>query len=309
MVWLSRESYFGRMGVYLAEMFPVPARLVSSALLYISFVMLLSRIHRVETSLSSLDTLVGIWSLFSLMLILRLMDELKDREIDLELFRDRPLPSGKVLESDIRLTLVGVIVLYVMANIWLGEVFLMALFVLGYALLMFKYFFIPRLLRKHLLLNLATHNPIVAIMLTYVVGIFAAQHGFALRDLDWSSSLLVIAMYWSLFFAWEIARKIRSPEEENAYVTYSQIFGRLGAVLVAIGAQTIAFGIGLYFYRTLSLSTIFLVILAAGYGMTVWGHARFLMKPNPVTSRLKPFAERYILTVLVAHTIEHGLVA
>lgn len=309
MVRLPGQGYFGRMGVYLAEMFPIRVRLISSALLYVSFVMLLSRIHGVETSLSSLDTLVGIWSLFSLMLILRLMDELKDREIDFELFRDRPLPSGKVLESDIRLTLVGVIVLYVMANIWLGEVFLMALFVLGYALLMFKYFFIPRLLRKHLLLNLATHNPIVAIMLTYVVGIFAAQHGFALRDLDWSSSLLVIAIYWSLFFAWEIARKIRSPEEENAYVTYSQIFGRLGAVVVALGAQTIGFGIGLYFYRTLSLSTIFLAMLVAGYGMTVWGHARFLVDSNPVTSKLKPFAERYILTVLVAHTIEHGLVA
>jgi len=289
------------MKVYLAEMFPIPLRLASSALLCISFITFLGRIHEMKISIYSRFTFIGTWSIFTLMLILRLMDELKDREIDKELFSDRPLPSGKVLESDIRFSLLGLMILYLVGNMFLAQTFWMAVFVLGYSLLMFKYFFIPRILRRYLLLNLMAHNPIIAIMLFYLVSLFSVEHGLNLRNLKWPSTLLLIAMYWTMFFAWEIARKIRSREEENAYVTYSQIFGPLGAVFIAGGAQTIGFLIGLNFFFELSLPKAFLAILLIGYGMTIWGYILFIIKPNPVTSKLKPFAERYILSVLGAH--------
>jgi 4-hydroxybenzoate polyprenyltransferase len=237
------------------------------------------------------------------MLILRLMDELKDREIDRELFQTRPLPSGKVLEQDIRVTLIVVIVLYLAANVFASHAFWMAVFALGYSVMMFKHFFIPRILRRSLLLTLTTHNPIIPIMVFYVLILFSAEHKLSLRNLNWPLSLLLIAMHWAMFFSWEIARKIRSKEEENAYVTYSQIFGRLGALLVAGGAQTIAFAIGLYFFWVLSLSEICLAILLAGYGMAMWGHLRFVIDPNPITSKLKSFAEGYVLSVLTAMTI------
>ena len=110
-------------------------------------------------------------------LILRLMDELKDRETDRELFSDRPVPSGRVLESDIRASLVTVIVLFIGANLWAGAALWTAVCVLGYALLMFRYFFVPRILRKYLLLNLATHNPVIPILLLYVVVLFSTEQG------------------------------------------------------------------------------------------------------------------------------------
>jgi 4-hydroxybenzoate polyprenyltransferase len=293
------------MWTYLAEMFPILPRLASSALLYISFVYFLERIHEIEMkgSIYSHYAFVGIWNIFALMLILRLMDELKDKEIDIKLFRDRPLPSGKVQELDIRFSLVVVIAFYLAANIFIGHAFWMAVFVLGYSLLMFKYFFIPRILRRYLLLNLLTHNPIVPIMLFYLLILFSFEHELPLRNVNWPSSLFLIGMYWAMFFAWEIARKIRSQEEENAYVTYSQIFGPLGAVLVAGGAQTITMAIGFYFFWALSLSGIFLAILLVGYGMTIWGHTCFVIHPNPATSKLKTFAERFILSILIAQMI------
>jgi hypothetical protein len=300
MLHLPKQGYFRRMWTYLAEMFPIPERLACSYLLAISVISFLGRIHGKETSICSFYPLVGTWSIFVLMLILRLMDELKDREIDRELFQTRPLPSGKVLESDIRFSLVVVIVFYLAANIFIGHAFWMAVFVLGYSLMMFKHFFIPRILRRSLLFTLTTHNPIIPIMLFYVLILFSTEHKLSLRNLNWPLSLLLIGMYWAMFFSWEIARKIRSKEEENAYVTYSQIFGRSGALLVAGGAQTIAFAIGLYFFWALSFSEICLAILLAGYGMAMWGHLRFVINPNPMTSKLKPFAEGYILSVLAA---------
>jgi len=301
------QGFLKRMRIYLAEMYPIPIRLLSSALLYLSFAALLGRIHGVQIQILSPFTLVGVWSVFALGLILRLMDELKDKDIDQKLFSHRPVPAGKVFESDVWFSLVAVISLYVFANIWVPAALWMAFFLLKYSLLMFRYFFIPDTLRKYLLLNVATHNPVVPIMLTYILVLFSAEQGLSLRNLDWHHSLLTIAAFWAMFFAWEISRKIRSPEEENEYVTYSQIFGRAGAVLIAGGAQTISFVVGLYFYSQLSFSGIFLAILLLGYGVTMWGHARFLLNPNPVTSKLKPFAERYILIILFANVLEHTL--
>ena len=307
MIGLPEKGYFRRMRIYLKEMYPPGQRFISAAICYVGFVALVGRIHSLSLSLLSPYTLLGIWNIFALLLILRLMDELKDRDIDLELFKERPVPSGRVLESDISFSLVSMIIIYLAANIWVGKVFWMAVAVLAYALLMFKYFFIPRILRKYLLLNLATHNPIVALMLFHVVILFSSQYSLSLKRFDWTSLLLQVALFWAMFFAWEIGRKIRSKEEENEYVTYSQIFGRKGAVLVTGGAQTITFIIALYFLRMLTLSWVFIVILATGYVVTMWAHLRFVFKPNPVTSKLQSFGERYIVSVLVAFIIDHFL--
>jgi 4-hydroxybenzoate polyprenyltransferase len=308
MIGLPEKGYFRRMRIYLKVMYPPSQRFISAAICYVSFVALLGRIHSLPLSFFSLYSLLGTWNIFALLMILRLMDELKDKEIDLDLFKERPVPSGKVLESDISFSLTAMIFLYLTANIWTGKVFWMAAAVLAYALLMFKYFFIPRILRKHLLLNLATHNPIVALMLFHVVVLFSAQYNLSLKRLDWNALFLLVIMFWAMFFAWEIGRKIRSKEEENEYVTYSQIFGRNGAVLVTGGAQTITFIIALYFLQTLSLSWVFVAILATGYALTMWAHLRFVLKPNPATSKLRSFGERYIVSVFVAFIVDHFLI-
>lgn len=302
----STKGFPQRMWVYLAEMYPVPTRLLQAALTYISIAAFARTIHGEATSLVSLHTALGIWSVFALMLILRLMDELKDKDIDRELFHERPLPSGRVLASDITLSLVAVIVLYLAANLWLGTAFWAALVVLGYSLLMFRHFFIPDILRKNLLLTLATHNPIIAIILLYGFALFAVENGLSLAQLKWDLTLVFVAMIWAALIGWEISRKTRAPEEENAYVTYSQVLGRSGAVFVAAGAQTIAFGIGLYLQAALSLSLAYLAVLTGGYGLAVWAHVRFLLNPNPLTSKLKPFAETFIVCVLAAQVLEFG---
>ena len=307
MLELPKPRYVSRMAGYLSEMYPIPTRLLASALLYVSIAAFMRSANHVRAPMAWLFTFVGIWSLFAVTLMVRLMDELKDKDIDSQLFRDRPLPSGRVLESDVTFSLVAVILFYLAANVWVGPAFWMALFVLGYSLLMFKHFFLPQKLRENLLLTLATHNLFVPIVYLYVFVLFSIENGVAFRTLNWPFALLLITMYWTMSFAWEIARKIRSSEEETAYVTYSQIFGPTGAVLVAGSAQTVSFAIGLYLYWAFSLSSLFIAILAVGYAMTIWGHARFVLRPSPVTSKLRPLAEVFIFCVLIAQSVEHGL--
>ena len=300
-----RSGYAKRMKRYLAEMYPVPTRLTLATLTYFSTVAFLGRVHGTSNFTSPYYAFVGITSLFSLMLIIRLMDELKDKEIDRALFPHRPLPSGRIFETDIIATMVVSGCIYLLANIMAGRVFWIALFVLAYACLMFKHFFIPEILRKSLLLTVATHNPLVAFMLLYVSALFFSTAAIPLETIDWHATLLVILMNWATCLAWELARKIRCREEENTYETYSQIFGRLGAVGIALGTQTVTFSIGLYFAWILSLSPLFVVLWSAAYAVPVAALIRFLHEPTPVTSRLGPYAEVYMLAILAVEAVEN----
>jgi hypothetical protein len=300
-MWRMPEKRFSRrMRTYLREMFPPLPRLVSAALLYGSFTVLLARIHGLKVPLLSPLALVGVWDVFAMLLILRLMDELKDREIDQALFKERPMPSGRVHESDITSSLAAVSILFLGANAGSWRTSLAASVVLFYAFLMFKFFFIPGYLRAHLLPNLATHNPIVALMLLQLVALFSVQAGLRWKDVRWVPVLVAVAMNWAMLLAWEISRKIRSREEENAYVTYSRIFGPAGAAAVTGVAQTVTLLLGLHFFSGLGLARLPLVLMATGYLATLAALIRFAIWPSPATSKLRPFAEAYILSVLAA---------
>lgn len=302
-----RHGYPGRMRIYLAEMYPIPQRLTFAAMFYSSFVSFLMSIHGIEATLLTPYTLTGVGSVFTFLLILRLMDELKDREIDRELFSNRPVPSGRVLEKDIVASLMAAISLFVLANLWTGRAFWMALLVLAYSLLMFRFFFIPHILRKYLLLALITHNPVTPILLGYVVVLFSVEHGLPLARIDGSRTALLMVMYWSVLFAWEISRKIRAPEEEDAYVTYSRILGPGGAVALALGAQTAAFAIGITLYRVLAISWLFPAILVVGYARAFMACARYLREPSSATSKLKPYAEQYGMCLFVGRLLSYVL--
>jgi 4-hydroxybenzoate polyprenyltransferase len=295
---LPERGYVGRMRM---------ERLMGASLLYISFTLFLARIHGAGVNILSAKNFIGSLSLFMIMLILRLMDEIKDHETDLKLFSNRPLPSGKVQEKDIIFSLKVVVLLYIIINIFSPETLWIALAVLAYTFLMFRYFFIPTVLKENLLLNLATHNPIVPIMLTYVLTLFAAEHGLGPGDLSWSYVCILVVMYWTMFFAWEISRKIRSAEEEDDYVTYSRIFGPIGAVSLALGAQTVTLAAALIFDSAMSMPILFLLIVWAGYVITMSGYLRFIARPNHKTSNLGPFAEKYIIMVNAAFIASHAL--
>jgi 4-hydroxybenzoate polyprenyltransferase len=235
------------------------------------------------------------------MLVLRLMDELKDQDVDRALFADRPLPSGRVLVSDIRVALVLVSATFVAAHLGRGPALWSALGVLGYAGLMFRWFFVPGRMRPRLLLTLATHNPVIAVLLVHLAVLAAATRG---RRVDGAALAALVVLFWAPAFAWEIARKIRAAEEENAYVTYSRVLGRAGAVSVVAAAQTLALLLAVVLTRRHGLHVAALACVGGGWLLAQAAHARFLLRPDARSSRLRPFAELFLLSVLLA-----GLVA
>ena len=303
-IQISIQGYGRRMLGYLTEMYPIPSRLAISALLYLSFVLLLGKVNGHQPALLSGFTLVGIFDIFAVSLILRLMDELKDRDLDRKLFADRPLPSGRVRETDIKLSLFIACLTYVLVNSLTGVALVSALAVLGYTFLMFTYFFMPVSWHKHLLVNLATHNPVVPIILAHISVLFSVQRGLQPTDIAWSPTLTLIGMFWTLFLSWEIARKIRYRHEETEYVTYSRILGRVGAVAMAVAIQTLGFAAANYFFVTLDLTVCFPLLLSVGYVYLICQYVRFLRGTLSAGIDLRGAAEVYAVNTMAAVVIE-----
>jgi 4-hydroxybenzoate polyprenyltransferase len=294
------RGYFFRMHDYLREMLPIPRHALVAALAAAGIVGFTTTVQSTRAPLSSAAVLSVGWNVLAMLVILRLMDELKDAAIDRRLFPERPLPSGRVSERDIRIGLGAMAALYMLSNLYSPATAISALVVLGYALLMFKRFFAPALLERSLPITLATHTPIVPIIWSQAFVAAASARGIPLSDMRWGLIALYVSMLWLAMLGWEISRKIRCAEEESEYVTYSQILGRAGAVKLTIGAQTGAALIGFFFWLLLGLGSPYLVLVVLGWAVSCWGHARFLIRPDRRTSRLKPYASALIIGLLLA---------
>ena len=288
-----------RLRLYLGETYPVPQRLAMAAVISVSLATVLARVHGLEVRRLSTATGRGMWAIFAFLLVLRLMDELKDVEVDRALFPERPLPSGRIFESDIAGALVVVATLFVAAHATTGPSLGTATLVLAYAVLMFHWFFVPERMRPNLPLTLATHTPVIPLLLLHLVTLLTSASGLGARDLRWPAVLALVGSCWAGFFAWEIARKIRAPGEETAYVTYSRLLGPRGAVALTVSAQTLSVGLGLWLWARHGLSPAFGILAGAGYLIALGGHLRFLRAPGPETSGLRPFAEVQVFALLL----------
>ena len=285
---------------YVREMFPLPGHVVFALLAASGIAGFARTLHGVPTALTPGLILGLAWNVLAMLLILRLMDELKDKDIDRRLFPNRPLPSGRVRESDIRWSLGAMMVLYLLANIHSRVPFVAAMVVLGYALLMFKRFFVPQLLERSLPLTLATHTPVVPMIWLQAFAYTVDGYGIPVSGTRWPSIGLYVAMLWLGVLGWELARKIRAAEEENEYVTYSRILGQTGAVTAAALAQSVAVLIGVSFYFRFAPGVPYLAMIAGGGVVCCWGYARFLRTPSPRSSKLKPFATTFLFALLLA---------
>src|ERR1035437_3154794 len=123
-----------------------------------------------------------------------------------------------------------------------------------YSLLMFKEFFIKKWIRSHLTFYAVTH--------TFVSSLFSLSLLSILLTTDiWSLSIntcLFALLSWCLFNIFEFGRKtFISKEEKKNIESYSKIYGRFGAALLALGMAISSLGI--MHYIQIALLSILLV--------------------------------------------------
>lgn len=236
-----------RILIYFHDMFPIQSWIGT----WIGTAMVLNLAQKLGGTEVKIDMIV-IRSGFAVCLfnlIMRVMDEFKDYDDDLVNFPDRPLPSRRVRFSDLKFLGWLCVICSLWLSLWNQWVLLASVAVLSYLLLMLKWFFIEKKMRKSLPLAFLTHHPIVVFQSFYTMTVawFAGYNSNIYSLL----SLLPISF---IATNWEICRKIRAPQDETAYTTYSKIWGARTAVCAAIILQTIILGVVLYFMNKLNLS-------------------------------------------------------
>lgn len=219
-----------RISIYLKEMFPITS-IIGSILTAIAVQLTYMRLYGLRPDNYYFLIIPGI-VLTAISLLIRVMDEFKDYQDDLTNFPERPLPSGRVKKSDLQSLGIFCVLLVIFLSLTSIKLLVWGLITLGFTFLMLKWFFIEPIMRKSLPLAFFSHHPIVLFNFMYLM-IACTQYNSQV-DLQNVFYILPICL---IFTNWEIVRKIRQPQDETGYTTYSKIWGPRPAIVIALALQ------------------------------------------------------------------------
>jgi len=298
-------ALYKRLFIYAKEMFPVWVYLPYVLALYICMNITVQAAGGQPIQIGDY-AVVGMVSAFFFMLQMRAFDDLKDFEIDKELFPWRATPKGLVLKKDLHLlawTSFGILIL---TNILFGQrtLFFFGLTML-YTLLTYKWFFAEEYHRKHLFFTMLTHQP-----LPWMINFFLIHTALAAQDPKVSFE----PVHWIILFvfslpvtAWEVSRKIRAVGHETHYETFSLLLGTRFATLIPLTALMLMGGFSLYLGYILGLGTLFAAIVWGMMALALIGYSRFLIWPTPPNNILTPVAMGFS-ALLFLNLLVHMLV-
>lgn len=278
-----------RLAVYFRVMFPLPTRVLGAVIVFYSLYLLLARVYGVRAAVG-VETLFGLGTLFLSTLLWRLLDELKDQDLDARLFPDRPLARGDVRYSDIRLLALVSLLAVGFLNLHKGPAtdIYFAYFVLF--VLSWQWWLFPQVVSTNVWLVFLTHQTLVPVLFFYVWGVLVHNTGV---DAGAGKAVAVSLIYWIPLFAWEIGRKVRAAEDETDYLTYTKRWGTRRApaiaalAILASGAAMTAFavaqglGVGFLIFHPVAALVAAAVIL------------RFIVAPARRTNQVPAAVEGY----------------
>lgn len=293
----SRDTRSRRLWHYVSEMFPLHVR-VSINLVNFGFIYLtLQALQGMEPIQLSWISLIGAITVQLLWFFIRVYDELKDSESDLEFakagdarFQNRPLVTGKVKLEDIAALRwwMTAAIFALNAPFAFPGLLIGLLIAMGYLTLTYKWFFWPNL-RNHVILVFITHIPNVLVIEIYTAAVFAAEYG--LPDLG-KASILLLAL-WATTAAYEFAYKIRSPKDETILPTYSKVLGWRQATWIAILFLITATGCTIATIIQAALPMWALAIAGGMGAWAIWGCVAFLLNPTTERANLTRYVGLY----------------
>ncbi len=302
-----------RLAVYLIEMAPPWVVLPAGALHFVAIELGLQALAGREPLVVSWRSALGALGVVLFQLALRAQDELKDLETDRALaaagdpkYAARALVIGRVLPSDLAFVRWSALALLVPVSALLGAWALAALAGVG-ALVWasFHWFFLPQM-KQNLLLAVATHNPLAAAISAWCVAACVPEVG----PPSPLAALLVIAL-WAPVAAWEVARKVRAPEDETAYSTYSKILGPTVAGVLPGAFVGLSAGAFAAVGAVAGLPQSFALGLSLAAGVPGVASLLFVLRPTRARARLQRPVELYALVAgggfIAALALRHGV--
>lgn len=299
-------SFWTRMGTYSKEMFPVPIYLPYVVVLYVCLNFSSQAVSGGEIVLDRYG-IIGMVTAFFIMLQMRTFDDLKDIEIDKDLFPWRATPRMAVLKSDIQILSITSFTVLVLTNVLFGQKTLLIFTgMMIYALLTFKWFFAEDYHRKHLIFTMFTHQP-----LPWAINFFLIHTALASGDTYEPFTLnhwLLLAIFSLPVTAWEVSRKIRAIGHETQYETFSMIFGTRPATFIPLVALLLAGAFSIYIAQGMGLGASFYWITAALMLYVIIFYGRFLRWPTVKNNILKNTAMIFT-TLLFLNFLVHVLMS
>ena len=237
----------------------------------------------VVLSVRDLAGFAGVWCFF---LMLRVFDEHKDFEADAIAHPTRVLQRGLITLGDLKRIGAVAIGVQIGVSLWLdrgiGPVTAWWAGAFAWSVLMAREFFVRAWIRRHLVVYALTHIVVMAVLAMWIatMGAPRALHAPA----SWAFAAL------SLFagLAFEIARKMRAPEQEHPLAdSYTQALGVPGAsgllAATVVGAAIAA--IALTSLLTGRVGMIAVVSVGAAAVLAAQSIARFCSRPTPAAAR------------------------
>ena len=213
--------------------------------------------------------------------------------------------TGKITEGDLQAARWGASAILLVCALSLGLKPLLA-FAGAYFVfwLSYRWYFYPKI-QQSLFLALITHNPLTLVVEGYVVAMMWAAG--PLPGPAWAVALLLVGL-WLPLTAWETSRKIRLPEMETDYETYSKIFGwRLAALIPAVLVLISVACLLAFSHQAGLASPVLYGFLGVGALAAVGSSARLLLKPTPAATNLRPFMELYSFASQAGLCVAWGL--
>jgi 4-hydroxybenzoate polyprenyltransferase len=291
-----------RLAVYFTERFPVLVYIPFSIILYLCLSFLVQLISGVDPVFDQYGV-AGCLTAFLFMLLIRTFDDIKDVDLDHDIFPDRPVSRGAVLIKDVYglaifsfCSLVAINVLVAPNSIWVF------VGVMIYALGTFKYFFAEELHIRKPVVAMITHQPLPLSIVFVLIHISLAS-GPEYNSFEVNHLFLLLTFALPVT-AWEVSRKIKAPSQEiERYATFSRILGPKGASAIPLILYVISAGASVFLARHLDLHSSYFVLIGFYLLVVSYAFVRFIAKPIPDRNILKNVAMIYtglfMLTLLV----------
>lgn len=264
-----------RLHIYFKEMYPILPRLLLGYLVFgeIHFIILLN--HGVTDFQLGIQELVCGFTVFSFLCWLRIADDFKDYELDCRLFKERPLPSGRVTKKDLAVFVSILIAITLLINFIFMNNFIFCLILYTYGSLMAVWFFQKHKIASSLPLALVTHNPVQLFINVYIISFTVLK--YHITAFDFTNLMACFTLYFPALI-WEVSRKIKAPQDETEYVTYSKLFGYKQSINFVLIVTLI--DIATNFVLVWNLNRISVAALALNVAWMTWKFVEFKKEPT-----------------------------
>ena len=303
---------------YVNAMFPPGILAPVGAAQFLSLYLALQALGGVAPLRLGWRAAIGAASTVLWMLLIRLQDDIVDAPADIRLgragdprYRDRPVVQGEITVRELRQMAAAAAALLIGLNLLHGPSAMLLALVAGLAVtwLGFKWFFIPALAREPSPLAYLARKVLTVLFGLYACAVYRDEFGRLVPTL-WV--LLVLLAPVASVAAWETARKIRIPEDETDYGTYSKLLGwRLAALLPA---GFIAAGVACLAPVAVAarLDWRYVAALVSAAAIAIGACLRFRLAPTRARADLRRYVEIFGVVanggLVVALAAQHGVV-